>query len=233
MVQREGPGDRLDAQDLPACIDRSVHQHQKIHVAPRVSFVPGRGAEQPQRSHAEPFQVRAVCLQQCHDLVQRGAGVAINLSPSGPLTNQHSLIAAETFTVDAVQNINLDLKALLREDLGGGYYIVEIDRISAGDSANVLLQASLEQSGAGASGGVLVKAPSQAAGITHYNFFRPDSGLPEELSRGVFGTGNTPIASTYDFRGIDPATGNRTLPGLQAGAERLRDLPPGGGERSR
>ncbi|MBK5565794.1 hypothetical protein [Ensifer sp. SSB1] len=145
------------------------------------------------------------------------AGVAINLSPSGPLTNQHSLISAETFTVDAFQNVNLDLKALLREDVAG-YYIVDIDRISAGDTANVLLQASVEQSGAGASGGVLVKAPSQAAGVTHYNFFRPDSGSPEPLSRGVFGTGNTAIASTYDFRGIDPATGSRTLPGLQAGA---------------
>ncbi|WP_164773391.1 LEPR-XLL domain-containing protein, partial [Mesorhizobium sp. M7A.F.Ca.CA.004.01.1.1] len=147
------------------------------------------------------------------------AGTAIDLAPGGALTDLHSLISAETFTTDALGNISLDLKALLREAPAGGFYIVEIDRINAGNTADVLLQASIEQFGDGLSGGLLVKAPAlPAGGQTYYNKFRPDEGAIPSLSRGVFATGNTEIASTYDFRGLDPATGLRTLPGLQAGS---------------
>ncbi|WP_206521912.1 hypothetical protein [Mesorhizobium sp. M7A.F.Ca.CA.004.04.1.1] len=147
------------------------------------------------------------------------AGTAIDLAPGGALTDLHSLISAETFTTDALGNISLDLKALLREAPAGGFYIVEIDRINAGNTADVLLQASIEQFGDGLSGGLLVKAPAlPAGGQTYYNKFRPDEGAIPSLSRGVFATGNTEIASTYDFRGLDPATDLRTLPGLQAGS---------------
>ncbi|OWK21146.1 hypothetical protein AJ88_20820 [Mesorhizobium amorphae CCBAU 01583] len=92
------------------------------------------------------------------------AGTAIDLAPAGALTDLHSLISAETFTADALGNISLDLKALLREAPAGGFYVVEIDRIKAGNTADVLLQASIEQFGDGQSGGLLVKAPALPAG---------------------------------------------------------------------
>jgi hypothetical protein len=145
-------------------------------------------------------------------------GTEIDLTPGGSLTDEHTLTAAETFTVDADDNIYLDLKGLLREDASP--YIIEIDRISAGDTADVLLQASVEQFGDGLTGGVLVKFINATDGETHYTFFdQPDGEQPR--SRGVFATGNTELDSTYDFRGINPVNGARELAGLVSGLDTI------------
>ncbi|MEL6550929.1 MAG: hypothetical protein AAFQ54_11870 [Pseudomonadota bacterium] len=144
------------------------------------------------------------------------SGDAVDLSTSGSLANTHSFISAETLTVDAGNDAYLDIRALLRQDVAGDY-VVKVDRVAAGDDADVLLRATLEQSGQGFSSGVIVKYPTNEEGVFFQNF-RNNVGSPQGLGRGAFATGGTERATTYDFRGLDPDTGVRTLPGLQSGA---------------
>jgi len=148
------------------------------------------------------------------------AGLAIDIGGTANLDHQHRFTAAESFTVDAGASTYLDLRALLRDSLSP--YIVDIDRISAGTDIDVLLQTSLEQTGDGAAAGVLVKFNLFPNGEVHFIYFDdPDALSAPGLSRGLFGTGDTPIASTYDFRGRVPGTGPNKglyeLAGLQAG----------------
>lgn len=143
-------------------------------------------------------------------------GAAIDLTTSGSSDATHTLTPVESFTADAVNDIWLDIQALKRTTAVGDF-VVNIDRIAAGDDADVLLQASLVQTGVGTYGGILVKYPTQVAGKTHFTFFRaPDSaaGLPQNV--GLYGSGTAPIETTFDFRGIDRLTGLRTLAGLQS-----------------
>ena len=145
-------------------------------------------------------------------------GAAINLSTSGPLTNTHTLTGVETFTVDADDDIFLDVQALLRQDIVGGY-VVNIDRIAAGDDADVLLRPSLVQEGEGTSGGVRVKYTSGQDDVFHTFFDTPLNQDPVGVSRGVYATGDDEIASTYDFRRINPSNGLRQLAGLVSGLD--------------
>jgi len=145
-------------------------------------------------------------------------GAAINLSTSGALTNTHTLTGVETYTVDAGDDIFLDVQALQRQDVVG-QYLVNIDRIAAGDDVDVLLRPSLLQTGEGLSGGVRVKYTNSQNNV-FYTFF--DTPLPQSavgVSRGVYATGNTEVDSTYDFRGINPSNGLRELAGLISGLD--------------
>ncbi|HEY9182006.1 MAG TPA: hypothetical protein VIQ99_02330, partial [Gammaproteobacteria bacterium] len=153
-------------------------------------------------------------------LTDAKAGNALDIEPTGTLTDAHTLTAKESFTVDADQNIFLDLKGLKRQD--SAFHIIDIDRINAGDTVDVLLQTSLVQSGAGTSAGVLVDFDdaNPAAGEPHYTFFDQNDGVAQPLSRGFFGQGNTQISATWDFRGRDPnRNGLYELAGLQSGSE--------------
>src|SRR5439155_11450201 len=78
-------------------------------------------------------------------LSQTKGGPALDLTPTGALTNTHTLTGAETFTVDAADDVFLDVRALLRRDVpagelttNGGTYLVHIDRISAVHDADLL-----------------------------------------------------------------------------------------------
>ncbi|MCB9929003.1 MAG: hypothetical protein H6844_06280 [Alphaproteobacteria bacterium] len=148
-------------------------------------------------------------------------GSDIDLTPSGSLSQTHSLTSVEVFTVDAVDNIDLDLRALKREGTNVGEYIVNIDRIAAGNTADVLLRNSLYQTGTGTRGGIDVEWPSESPTAGNYvYFFQPDMGFNQFLGpvRGAFATGSTVVdVTTYDFRGIDPQTDARELAGLQSG----------------
>ncbi|MBI3917574.1 MAG: hypothetical protein HY322_11275 [Betaproteobacteria bacterium] len=147
-------------------------------------------------------------------------GPAINLSTSGALTDTHTLTGAETFTVDAGDDIFLDVKALLRQDIVVGY-VVNVDRIAAGDDIDVLLRPSVVQMGEGQSGGVRVKYTNNQNQVFHTFFDTPLGQLPVGVSRGVYATGTTEIDSTYDFRGINPANGVRQLAGLISGLDTI------------
>src|SRR6185369_5595082 len=71
MVQGERPDDRLEAQDLPAGVDRSVQQHQEIHVAPFALISPGVGAVEQEIAEAvsvEFFQTLAERGDDCGEV---------------------------------------------------------------------------------------------------------------------------------------------------------------------
>src|SRR5690606_37117021 len=90
------------------------------------------------------------------------SGDAINIFKDGALTDGHTLTGVESFTVDAGNDIALDVRALVRTDLDAqnsdaATYIINVDRIAAGDDMDVWLRPSYLQTGAGESGGVIVK----------------------------------------------------------------------------
>ena len=132
-------------------------------------------------------------------------------------------MSVETFTVDADDNIDLDIRALKREGTNSGTYVVEIDRIAAGNTADVQLQQSVFQTGDGSAGGVDVDSPYPPEGTPATRLLQllpPRFGRPfPALSRGLYATTESSIdVTTYDFRGIDPVRDVRELAGLQAGA---------------
>ena len=152
----------------------------------------------------------------------------MNIGIAGALTNAHTLTGVESFTVDAGDNIFLDVRALMRDGAAGDFatdpfHVVNVDRIAAGDDADVLLRSAYLQTGEGESGGVVVRhrgVPANEYEFTYYTSFEkalpPPSQSPIGVSRGAYGTGTTEIATTYDFRGLD-TDGNRTPAGLQSG----------------
>ena len=151
------------------------------------------------------------------------SGDAVAISQTAQLSETHGLTGVESFTVDAGNDIALDVRALLRDDVAGDY-LVEVDRIAAGNDADVLLRPTYEQTGAGLSGGVIVKhrlGNIDPAKYVYYQEFVSGDPAPgnvaQGVSRGAYGSGTTERDTTYDFRGLDP-DGDRTIAGLQAGA---------------
>jgi len=142
----------------------------------------------------------------------------ISLDPgASTATTEHDITPVQRFTVISPEDIWLDVKGRLRDPgvVPASDYRIIIDAVDAGDDIDILLQASVnETGGAGNSAGILVKWPGSAPadGQTYVNFFKPDAGTaPRDL--GVFGTSpGTPIESTFDVRAVD-ANGLRTLPG--------------------
>jgi hypothetical protein len=152
-------------------------------------------------------------------LAETLGGEVIEIGAAGSPTDTHTLTVKEQFTVDAGDNVGMDLRALQRMD--GANYIVDIDRVSAGNDIDLLLQSSLNQTGGGLYGGILVKWDNEPGGETHYTFFDQNDGAQQSRDRGVYANSSSNIASTYDFRGRNPLStpvkGAYELAGLQAG----------------
>ncbi|WP_294608493.1 hypothetical protein [uncultured Roseovarius sp.] len=159
-------------------------------------------------------------------------GVAEDLVAGADFSDTHSLTTVEAITVDAVDNIDLDLRALKREGAAAGEYIVNIDRIAAGNTADVLLRNGLHQTSTAGRVGIAVEWDDDpvagdnntSAGSNYFEFFfEPDSGSNAYVGpiEGFLGTSpitTTILQTTYDFRGLDRATKDRIIAGLQAGA---------------
>ena len=133
-------------------------------------------------------------------------------------TTEHSLKPIQRFTVTSPENIWLDVKGRLRDPgvVPVESYRIIIDAVVSGDVTDILLRASVDETGgSGLSTGILVKWPgaAPAAGQPYTSFYRPDGATPNR-DVGAFGAGpGTEIESTYDIRAVD-AFGNRTLPGI-------------------
>ena len=135
----------------------------------------------------------------------------------------HRLTATQHVVGDAGQDIYLDLKAVLRD---GQTLVPEftatIDSLTAGGSINLLLQDAQQETGSGNYGGVRVTASRNLApqppksGYYNTHFWR-DDGTAQAKDLAVFGGTATLRNCTYDFRDLDPATGERTEAGLIAG----------------
>jgi hypothetical protein len=160
------------------------------------------------------------------------SGDAIDIFVNGDADNTHTLTGVESFTVDAGDDAFLDMRALLRKPLDGtnsvgGVYIINIDRIAAGDDIDAELRPTFHQTGAGEQGGVIVKHPvgnKDPETYFYYTHFAVGDADPESnpgtgISRGVYAEGTSTVKTTYDFRGLD-LSGDRTLAGLQAGFNR-------------
>jgi Ca2+-binding RTX toxin-like protein len=137
--------------------------------------------------------------------------VPINLVPGGMPDDEHTLLPVERFRVTTPNDVWLDVKGRLRDASISDFHVI-IDAIRAGHDADVLLQAGVQETNVGTSGGVLVNPPGQ----TYHNYYSTDSGGVPSLDAGVFGSGAVAIVTTYDFRALDVA-GDRTIPGITAG----------------
>ena len=128
----------------------------------------------------------------------------------------------EQLYADAGVNVDLSLTGLLR-DPAVSSFTVHIDSIVTGGDASVLLQSSLQQTTvSGDLGGVLVTVPPNGQSGTFYQqftYFNPDTNPNTPLDVGVFGTGATTIASTYDFRQRDNTLTPTTMAGVTAGGD--------------
>jgi hypothetical protein len=126
----------------------------------------------------------------------------------------------EQLYAEAGDNVYLSLTGLLRDPTVTNF-TVHIDSIVAGGSADVLLQSSIEETAvSGDIGGVLVTVPPNGKSGTFYQqftYFNPDTNPDIGVDLGVFGSGTTTIASTYDFRLRDNTLTPTTMPGITGG----------------
>ncbi|MGD9713188.1 MAG: beta strand repeat-containing protein, partial [Thermomicrobiales bacterium] len=124
-------------------------------------------------------------------------------------------------------DINLDLKARLRSETAVTEFTATIDSLTAGGTINLLLQDSVQETGAGDSSGIRVTTLSEndfpitkTPGVkdkNYTNYFRDDKSGTTKFNIGAFGGNNiSPKDSLYDFRNLD-GSGNRTVAGLIAG----------------
>src|SRR5262249_43503556 len=91
-------------------------------------------------------------------------------------------------------------------------YTIAIDHVFAGGNVDLQLRASATRSGSATAGGVDIYWASHSPGGPYYSAFK-GPGAQQTLAAGVYGSGHTTIASTYDFRRLDDS-GLPTLPGL-------------------
>ncbi|MGB7963803.1 MAG: hypothetical protein WCF12_12730, partial [Propionicimonas sp.] len=154
------------------------------------------------------------------------AGTLVQLDPSAALAAggdvTYTLTPVRHVVGVATGNLFLDLKARLRQEDPVTEFTATIDSLRAGGTIDVLLQDSVQESGAATSAGVrvttLVASPAGDANYTTY--FRPDQPPAPAYDIGAFGGTETQRASTYDFRDVDPTVGSahdRTGAGLIAG----------------
>ena len=119
-------------------------------------------------------------------------GTAINLDPSASsATTAHTLTPVQRFTVLSPNDIWLDVKGRLRDPSvtpASSYHVI-IDAIVSAQNVDILLQASVnETGGSGTYGGILVKFPgsSPASGQTFLSNFN-SGGAAQPRDIGVFG----------------------------------------------
>ena len=151
---------------------------------------------------------------------------ALQLNPGvSASTTVHTLTPAQHVAGVAGGNIYLDLKARLRDETAVTQFTATIDSLRAGGTIDLLLQDSVQETGAGGSTGVRVTTlnettvppPSTSRDKNYTNIFRPDgSGTPTVDLAAFGGSTETKVDSLYDFRNLDGA-GNRTVAGVIAG----------------
>jgi Bacterial Ig-like domain/RTX calcium-binding nonapeptide repeat (4 copies) len=128
-------------------------------------------------------------------------------------------------------NIDLDLLTWIRDPAISvptiaAPYSIAIDQFVAGNDINVRLQGTLYGVGTKPLPGVLVTATPGPSG-TYFNYYHDDTGSPGTFDPGAFGTGSTPVASTYNFSLLDAgefgSTGDITVDAADptAGATRI------------
>ena len=118
----------------------------------------------------------------------------------------------------------LDLRARLRDATPVTEVVATIDSLRAGGTIDLLLQDSVQETGAGAASGVRVTTlqetsiplPSTSKDKHYTSYFRPDGVVAPSRDLGAFGGTEVIRDSLYDFRDLDSA-GNRTNAGLIAG----------------
>lgn len=152
------------------------------------------------------------------------AGDIVNLGTSTPVPGiVHYLTAAQHVVGVAGGDIYLDMKAVLRQTPLVDEFTAMIDSLTADGSINVLLQDAVQEYGVdGAYAGVRVTTLREGgSGIkdaTFLHYFRPDTGVGKSKNLAAFGGRfSLPINGVYDFRNLDPATGDRNVAGLVAG----------------
>ncbi|MDD1750937.1 MAG: hypothetical protein LUO89_13810, partial [Methanothrix sp.] len=142
----------------------------------------------------------------------------IAITPTGSLTDAHSLTAAQRFTVLTLGDPSagkgyayLDVKGRLRDS--STPYSVIVDAVDTTGDANLRLWGSVQETSVGTVGPVhVIDSPTG----DYYNKYEPDTGSPKPQDAGVFGSSPSHIDSTYDMRAFD-AAGNRWRPGITSG----------------
>lgn len=152
-------------------------------------------------------------------------GDAIPLTPLDN-TTVFTLTAAQHVVGDAGGDIYLDLKAVLRDETPVTEFTATIDSLTAGGSIDVLLQDAEQETGTNGTYGAVRVTALQAApppplylDWDYYTRFWNDVPTPQARDLAVYGgTTIAPRNCIYDFRDINPATGDRTtVAGLIAG----------------
>ncbi len=143
--------------------------------------------------------------------------VPLALDPAG--TGALSLTAVQRFMVASEDSLYLDVRGVLRvpDPSAVASHTVLIDGVSSesGD-ADILMQPALKQTGLRTSAGILVRWPENTNGLTHVNYFTPDSGTAPTYGLGLSGSGTANVASTWVVKSPD-ASGALTNPGMTAG----------------